>query len=477
MTVRTPDSGFENIERRHESVARVVPYLVLVVPLIPYVLSQNPSAGALGITVGTAVAAGAWYTGMVILRPGWVQRPWLMRFYFAVLVVLIALLTFRTPWFAFFTWIGFVHAFAYLSGAWRWVGSAIVAVFFGMAQAGGFHRPTPALVAIWVLLACVDVVLIGVFVMLGQKTEEHNQARKEMIAELAEANHRLEEMIAENTGLQAQLLTQAREAGAGDERQRMAREIHDTIAQGLTGIVTQLEAAQQTSNDAERERRISNAKRLARDSLAEARRSVQALRPQALEDSRLPDALADEVARWSVTSGVAGEVETTGEARALHPEVEVTLLRVAQEALANVARHAGASRAGVTLSYMEDVVSLDVRDDGVGFSPAPAEGSKAYGTPAGGSPPGSGFGLIAMRQRVSRLAGQLEIESEPGAGTAVSASLPAIPLGPSPQATKAGPSPQATKAGPSPQATKAGPSPQATKAGPSPQATKAGEST
>ena len=75
------------------------------------------------------------------------------------------------------------------------------------------------------------------------------------------------------------------------------------------------------------------------------------------------------MARWSATSGVAGEVETTGEARALHPEVEVTLLRVAQEALANVAKHAGASRAGVTLSYMEDVVSLDVRDDGAGFIP------------------------------------------------------------------------------------------------------------
>ena len=190
-----------------------------------------------------------------------------------------------------------------------------------------------------------------------------------MIAELAEANQRLEEMMAENTGLQAQLLIQAREAGAGDERQRMAREIHDTLAQGLTGIITQLEAAQQTASDAERERRIGNAKRLARDSLAEARRSVQALRPQALENSRLPEALADEVARWSATSGVAGEVETTGDARALHPEVEVTLLRVAQEALANVAKHAGASRAGVTLSYMEDVVSLDVRDDGAGFIP------------------------------------------------------------------------------------------------------------
>ena len=423
--MRTPDSGFEPLELRFERLQRFVPYLLLTFPLIPYVLSQNPSAGAVGITVGVAVAAAAWITWWISLHPAWADRRWLMGIYFTGLIGFIAVLTIRNPWFAFFTWFGFLHAFRYLSGVWRWIGCAAVAVFFAMAQAGGFHRPTVSLVAIWLLLACVDVVLVGVFTFLGAKSEEQNEARKHMIAELAEANHRLEEMIAENTGLQAQLLTQAREAGAGDERQRMAREIHDTIAQGLTGIVTQLEAAQQTTHDAERERRIDNAKRLARDSLAEARRSVQALRPQALENSRLPEALADEVARWSVTSGVAGEVETTGEARALHPEVEVTLLRVAQEALANVAKHASASRAGVTLSYMEDVVSLDVRDDGAGFAVAECNN----GHLAGQTPAAGGFGLIAMRQRVSRLAGQLEIESEPGAGTAISASLPAIPLG------------------------------------------------
>ena len=428
MTVRTPDSGLESLEHRYQRIQRFLPYLLLTVPLIPYVLSQSPGAGAVAITAGVAVAAAAWIMWWINLHPGWAERRRLMGIYFTGLVVFNALLTLRSPWFAFFTWFGFLHAFRYLCGAWRWIACGVVAIFFAMAQAGGFHRPTVSTVAIWVLLACVDVLIVGAFTLLGVRSEEQNEARKQMIAELAQANHRLEKMIAENTGLQAQLLTQAREAGAGDERQRMAREIHDTLAQGLTGIITQLEAAQQTASDAERERRISNAKRLARDSLAEARRSVQALRPQVLENSRLPEALADEVARWSVTSGVAGEVETTGQARALHPEVEVTLLRVAQEALANVAKHAGASRAGVTLSYMEDVVTLDVRDDGAGF--APGNGHNDRGSSTGG------FGLIAMRQRVSRLAGQLEIESEPGTGTAVSASLPAIPLGPS-QATEA----------------------------------------
>ena len=434
MTVRTPDSSLESMEQRYDSLLRLLPFLLLTVPLLPYFLSQSPTAGAFGITAGVAVAAGAWITWMVILHPGWAERPWLMGVFFVGLVAFIAVLTVRSPWFAFFTWLGFLYAFRFLTGAWRWAVCAVVAIFFGMSQSGGFHRPTVSTVAIWVTLACVDVVLTGVFVLLGMKTEEQNRVRKGMIAELAQANQRLEEMMAENTGLQAQLLTQAREAGAGDERQRMAREIHDTLAQGLTGIITQLEAAQQTANGAEHERRIGNATRLARDSLAEARRSVQALRPQALEDSKLPDALADEVTRWTATSGVPAEVAATGDPRALHPEVEVTLLRVAQEALANVAKHAAASHAWVTLSYMEDVVTLDVRDDGSGFSqPGAGNGqSSAGGGGTGGSAGGSaggGFGLIAMRQRVSRLAGQLEIESEPGAGTAVSASLPAIPLG------------------------------------------------
>ena len=417
MTVRPPDSGLESLELRYESIMRVVPYLVLAAPLLPYVLSQSPTAGAVGITVAVAAAAAAWITWFTILHPGWAERRWLMRFYCVGLVAFTAALTARSPWYGFFTWLGFLHAFRYLTGAWRWGASASVAFIFAVDQGGGFHRPTVSQVVIWVLLACVDVVLVGLFVLLGAKSEEQNQTRKGMIVELAQANQRLEEMMAENTGLQAQLLTQAREAGAGDERQRMAREIHDTLAQGLTGIITQLEAVQQTGSESERERRIGNAKRLARDSLAEARRSVQALRPQALEDSKLPEALADEVTRWTATSGVPAELRTTGDPRALHPEVEVTLLRAAQEALANVAKHAAASHAWVTLSYMEDVVTLDVRDDGTGFD-QPGEDHA-----------GGGFGLIAMRQRVSRLAGQLEIESELGAGTAVSASLPAIPLG------------------------------------------------
>jgi signal transduction histidine kinase len=152
---------------------------------------------------------------------------------------------------------------------------------------------------------------------------------------------------------------------------------------------------------------------------------VRALRPEPLEGARLPEALSEVAERWSGLNGVAAEVTTTGPARAMRPEIEVALLRTAQEALANVARHAGASRVVLTLSYMGDQVTLDVRDDGVGFEP-PAGEPRAL--PAGAEAEG-GFGLTAMRQRLNGLAGTLEIESEPGSGTALSATLPAIPAG------------------------------------------------
>jgi hypothetical protein len=103
-----------------------------------------------------------------------------------------------------------------------------IALALGMSQDGGFHRPAISVVAVWVLLACVNVVFVGLFVLLGVKSEEQNRTRKGMIAELAQANQRLEEIMAENTGLQAQLLTQARVAGAGDERQRSNPEASGT---------------------------------------------------------------------------------------------------------------------------------------------------------------------------------------------------------------------------------------------------------
>jgi signal transduction histidine kinase len=146
---------------------------------------------------------------------------------------------------------------------------------------------------------------------------------------------------------------------------------------------------------------------------------VAALGPRELEDSRLPDAVADLAARWTRASGVPVRVETTGEPRPILADTEITLFRVAQEALANVAKHAGAGKVAVTLSYLEDEVMLDVRDNGSGFD-ADAVSERAA------SADGTGFGLRGIRQRLARVGGTLAIESAPGEGTAVNAIVPAL---------------------------------------------------
>ena len=138
---------------------------------------------------------------------------------------------------------------------------------------------------------------IGFGLLGGEKMSDISEQRRVAVAELEAA-------LDENVGLHAQLVTQAREAGVLDERQRMAREIHDTIAQGLTGVITQLEAALNARDrPADLERHIDAAARLARESLTEARRSVEAVQPTPLENSRLPEALSDVAGRWSDVSG------------------------------------------------------------------------------------------------------------------------------------------------------------------------------
>jgi signal transduction histidine kinase len=173
---------------------------------------------------------------------------------------------------------------------------------------------------------------------------------------------------------------------------------------------------------------------------------VEALRPESLETARLSDALGDVAGRWSALHGIPVQVTTTGTARPMPPEAEFALLRTAQEALANVAKHAGATRAGVTLSYMEHDVALDVRDDGRGFDlgklcaqatggngkassrrTSPNHGHGLVGLSVGDGlrqTHDGGFGLVAMRQRIESLAGTLQVESEPGIGTGISACLP-----------------------------------------------------
>ena len=218
------------------------------------------------------------------------------------------------------------------------------------------------------------------------------------------------------------LVEQGRQIGVLAERQRLAHEIHDTLAQGFTSIVMHLEAAEQAmpANPQAALGHIDWARGTARESLAEARRVVWALRPEILEGVSLPEAIERLSARWSEESGVSTSTDVTGTSRPLSTSAEVTLLRTAQEALSNVRKHARARTVAITLSYMEDMVALDVRDDGLGFDPAQA--SRSNGDAAGG------YGLAAMRERVEQLGGRMIVESAPGEGTTLVVDLP-IPQG------------------------------------------------
>ncbi len=250
---------------------------------------------------------------------------------------------------------------------------------------------------------------------------DQNVERGQIIAELAEANRRLAASMEENSRLHAQLVAQAREAGVTEERQRLAGEIHDTLAQGLTGIIAQLEAAGHTRQDpGELSRHLAQAATLARSSLTEARRSVRALRPGQLEEASLPEALTELARDWSGQTAVTARLDTTGTPARAAAGVEAALFRTAQEALSNVAKHARAGRVQLTLSYTGDTLLLDVADDGTGFDPAATR-------PADGS---GGYGLAGMEQRLARVGGTLTIESAPRQGTTVNAAVPlAGPLG------------------------------------------------
>ncbi|GAA1568029.1 sensor histidine kinase [Kribbella hippodromi] len=389
----------------------VVPYVLLALLAAVTILIKRDRPGSLAVDLGLCALTGLWTLGLFTLRPARRTDPRAMAIFIVGYVVLLAVLVVRDPWFGFLTPAGYFYTFILLPWPFELLGVGAVAVIAGTAQAYDIPKTD-----VFGVLGCAAVIGVNVAGMclaawLGRRGEVLSQQRQDAVDALTETNQRLEATLAENAVLHEQLLTQAREAGVIDERQRMAREIHDTIAQGLTGIVTQLQAAE---HSADWRRHVTTAVGLARDSLTEARRSVHALRPQPLQSAGLDEAIADVVRRWSAVHGIDGQLTITGTPRVLTPDEEATLLRAAQEALANVAKYAQASRVGVTLSYMERQVALDVRDDGAGFDPDRRRPASEAG----------GFGLIAMRQRVEALSGTLEIESEPGAGTAISATIP-----------------------------------------------------
>jgi signal transduction histidine kinase len=218
----------------------------------------------------------------------------------------------------------------------------------------------------------------------------------------------------------ARLYQRSSQVAILEERNRLAREIHDALAQGLTGIIVQLEAMERLA-----QRRpdqalgsLHRAKDLARRSLQEARRSVWGLRPRSLEEMTLTEALRARVETLRANGQLHTSFGVSGSRRLLSPDVELNLFRIAQEALNNIQRHAHAETIHVQLDYGQAHVRLVVEDDGLGLPSVvdpPADGPEEER---------QSFGLIGMRERAALLGGQMTISSERGQGTRIEVIVP-----------------------------------------------------
>jgi two-component system sensor histidine kinase UhpB len=197
-----------------------------------------------------------------------------------------------------------------------------------------------------------------------------------------------------------------------EERRRLARDLHDEVNQALTAILLRLEALSQAAPP-ELGDELSELKRLVNQAMNELLQLARQLRPTALDDHGLLPAMASHVRRFAAQTGIQADLNTHGETAALAPDQEIAVYRIAQEALANIARHADASQVQVDLRTGETGLELTVRDDGRGFEPREPDRAAE-----------GGLGLGGMAERARLVGGELTIESRPGAGTELCLRVP-----------------------------------------------------
>lgn len=280
------------------------------------------------------------------------------------------------------------------------------------------HFVNPSFTVSWMLfmlLAGISGGLLGSFIT---RIIRQSEDRRQLIARLEAA--------------QDALARTQHQAGILSERQRLAGDLHDTITQNLTGILMHLENADYAAQaSADPQPHLDLARQVARDALAETRRflwdmrevrEMHALNPTPPEHRAFVDSVRDLAGRWSRAASIPVDIACTGSVQPLPREVETAALRIVQEALTNVAKHARASTVRLTLSFMPALLVLDINDDGCGFVPS----SQPPESPAGH------FGLTSMRLRCEQLGGGLTLESAPGEGTTLVAEFPlgAVPTWP-----------------------------------------------
>ena len=284
-----------------------------------------------------------------------------------------------------------------VTGSFRVPATIATGLVIAVGQAGGIPG-TSATPWLFPLLALVNIGIAFLMLTLSRERERQVRIREETAERLAKAN-------AANLALHEELMAQARQMGIDQERARLSREIHDTVAQGLIAVIRQLEALPSSLDDLTRER-VRRAEQVARDCLTEARRAVQALAPRQLDGEPLPDALHEIIRGWGRMNRIVTELDAD-DAPTASPHDGV-LVRVAQESLANIARHSDAGRVWVRLDGTPTGPRIRITDDGVGFTPVFA----------------AGHGLSGMRDRLTEIGGTLRVDSAPGKGCTVTAVVP-----------------------------------------------------
>ncbi len=373
-------------------------YVVLAIALVSSLADMGLN-GIPQLVMGVlTLAFGFWYWFMTIRHRRWIQSNVPMLVYAAGAIALCIALIWINPIYNWLLFIMYSQLFSFLTMRW----AIPIAIFLTVILALRGILLTPESWPVWVFVGTLSSSFGIFFALWIDSIIAQSQERRRLIEELESTRD--------------ELAAQERHAGVLEERSRLAREIHDTLAQGFISIVTHLEAAEGSLPSGPAREHLDQARRTARENLVEARRLVAALRPEILEGTSLSGALGRLAEHWSGETGVPATFSVTGEERTLAQESQVALLRAAQEALSNTRRHAQAGRVEITLSYMEDLVALDVQDDGAGFDPnGVADGADG------------GFGLRAMRERVEAIGGSLLVESEPGAGCTLVVELPLVP--------------------------------------------------
>jgi len=397
----------------HHSLSHYAGLLAFVVPVVAAYASTllYPDSPLRGPYALLLYALGAAYLliGLLVLpRLDRTSPRWLVLLYFTSQLALTAAILYLSRLTGFMVVILFplasnaLESLPQRQAALMWL--VLLAVFAGVdASLFGWLdalRGGPVVAA--------GIVFVGVFTYFAMSERAARDEAARLAAELGAANQKLREYAA-----------QVEELATTQERNRLAREIHDSLGHYLTVINVQLEAAQVLlPADPERATTaLRKAQALAQDGLTDVRRSVAALRTAPTGSRPLPEAVA-ELAEECRAAGILTSLDVRGTPRPLAPQAEMTLYRAAQEALTNVRKHARASRADLTLDYQAaDRVRLTVLDNGVGaaIGAAVANGA-ADGAGAAPAEPDGGFGLLGLRERVQLIGGNVSVRSAPGEG-------------------------------------------------------------